>query len=199
MGYLHADRTQTRLPWALPRSLIYRLADPARRVAGLDTETLDSLLPEYESHFLEVANVRMLFIESEKQKLISEMIWCTEKTGCIFSSSIDACVTFLGENMRHRLAVINHPTNLEYLCATVENAIKGKNIDAILVISRNAAHLKDIKSALNPPNLSKFCILTTHEEACREGIAKAIFVGATMESQSFLRWLRATTSSAMVK
>src|SRR5271155_3413159 len=79
LDYLLCHRHATKLPWwtTPTKPLVYMLSPIARSVSGLDENNLDLMDALVQRHFLEVANLRMLYMVEEKNSRIKELKWTT--------------------------------------------------------------------------------------------------------------------------
>lgn len=172
LDYLLCHRHGTKLPWwtTPTKPLVYMLSPMSRTISGAILGEQDLFDSEIQRHFLEVANLRMLFLMGQKDGNISDLDWTTCKSDCGPGKQIDAKVTLKTSSGTHKLAIINQPTCDAATIVNLDAALK-EGCDNILVVCRDDLHQQSLQKILSAHGgLAKKCLFATHHELYKDGI-----------------------------
>ena len=174
LDYLLCHRHGTKLPWwtTPTKPLVYMLSTLTRSLNGMQEQDIDLFDSEIQRHLLEVANLRMLYLQGVKDGLVSDFVWTTVQAANGVKKCLDAKATFRANNAMHKVGIINHPAVADDLIANLESTLKEENFDSILIICRDDAHQmllqKKLAGASSP--LQKKCLFATHHEVYKSGM-----------------------------
>jgi len=189
LDYLLCQRHSTKLPWwtTPTKPLVYMLSPMSRQQAQSVNEELDLFDANVQRHLLEVANVRMLCLMSQKEMEITDFEWSTRKP-TLTSGSLDAVVSFNAIDKNHKVGIINHPSDKAKLVSNIDLSFKEESVDLVLVISRDDAHQKQLQDFVTSAKSgfdAKKVLFITHHELYKSGITKACWLNADSEETSF--------------
>ncbi len=189
LDYLLCQRHSTKLPWwtTPTKPLVYMLSPMSKQQAESVHEELDLFDANVQRHLLEVANVRMLCLMSQKEAEITDFEWSTRKP-TLTNGSLDAVVTFNAQEKSHKVGIINHPSDKNKLVSHIELAFKEEAVDLVLVISRDDIHQKQLQDFVTTAKSSfdaKKVLFITHHELYKSGITKACWLNAECEESGF--------------
>jgi hypothetical protein len=182
LDYLLCERHPSRLPWwtTPTKPLVYMLSSMTKDAVGYkqDASVLD---PEMQRHYLEVANLRMLFLQSQKDGQLSDFTWTTLKDSA--SDCLDAIVSFRNQGESYRIGMLNHPDWAEKeLVAELNAMVERDNLDMIWVVSRDQAHQEMLQRHLSflagsQSSLYRKLAFATHQEFYKEGVSNSRWTG----------------------
>jgi hypothetical protein len=189
LDYLLCQRHSTKLPWwtTPTKPLVYMLAPMSKQLAENNHEEIDLFDANVQRHLLEVANVRMLCLMSQKEAEITNFSWATRKP-TLTSGNLDAVVSFNAKDESHKVGIINHPSDKAKLVSNLDQAFKDDSVDLVLVISRDDAHQKQLQDFVTSAKSnfnSKNVLFITHHELYKSGITKACWLNAECEQSTF--------------
>ena len=210
LDYLLCERHRDTLPWwtTPTKPLVYTLSHLTRSITGVGESELDLNDADVQRHFLEVANLRMLFQVDEKDGKISDFQWKT----CDATKNVDAKVTFTRNGVTHKVGIINHPsTDHETLLNKLESALAEEDVDSVFVVSRDEAHQtalqKCVHTHMSDSLLTGRIAFVTHQELYKNGVVKcrwqnvemrpaAVFVDMITEAKTCSFSMRPQIASA---
>ncbi len=171
LDYLLCHRHGTKLPWwtTPTKPLVYLLSDVAKSATGIEHDEVDRFDAEWQRHHLEVANLRMLYLISQKNEKISDFKWttCSEKEKA--DHGIDAKVSFTCNGIAYDIGIANNPEKLNNL----ESAIKGAGVEMILLVARDDETKEELQkeiAAKTDSSLAKYCFFSTHQKLYKKGM-----------------------------
>jgi hypothetical protein len=203
LDYLLCHRHGTKLPWwtTPTKPLVYMLSTLTRSMSEMPEQEVDLFDSNIQRHLLEVANLRMLYLQGVKDGLVSEFAWTTIKSVDGVKKCLDAKATFRANNACHKVGIINHPEVSDELIGHLETAISEEKLDKILIISRDDAHQMLLQKNLASASiqLQKQCLFATHHELYKSGItttnwqtadeaASTVFKAATISPVESKSW-----------
>jgi len=182
LDYLLCERHRDTLPWwtTPTKPLVYTLSHMSRGIVGAAESELDLTDADIQRHFLEVANLRMLFLVDEKEGKISDVTWKTCASG-----NVDAKVSFTRNGLKHKVGIINHPSaDHETLLNKLESALAEEDVDTVFVVSRDEAHQtalqKCVHTHMKESLLTGRIAFATHQEMYKSGVVKCRFQNVEM-------------------
>jgi hypothetical protein len=176
LDYLLCERHGGKLPWwtTPTKPLVYMLSPMSRQLTKSQESEIDLSNCEAQRHLLEVANLRMLFLMDQKEALISDFCWTTNRKADVTDAGVDATVTFKRNGTTHRVGIVNHPTKTaQEIAACIESSISSGTIDSGWIVSRDDGHQSAMQKALAATTVASKVAFTTHQEVYKSGIVKA--------------------------
>ncbi len=197
LDYLLCHRHGTKLPWwtTPTKPLVYLLSSMTRSISGLPEQEMDLFDSDVQRHLLEVANLRMLYLQGVKEGSVSQFQWTTIKGA---NRRLDAKAVFRANDELHRVGLINHPALADELTNNVEAALKEEGIDKVLIICRDDAHQSQLqkKVATMSAQTQKKVLFATHHELYKSGIANANWQHCDQSSTTAFKSARTPVESA---
>lgn len=180
LDYLLCERHKNTLPWwtTPTKPLVYTLPSMTRGLIGAGDSELDLNDPEVQRHFLEVANLRMLFMMDEAEGFISDLEWETcgaERGG---SQYVDAKVTFVRNGVTHRVGIVNHPAvDTDKLIDRLEGALTDDDIDMVWLVSRDDDEQIKLQNCIasatgTDTEINRRLAFATHQALYKSGMVK---------------------------
>ncbi len=171
LDYLSCKRYDFKLSWwtTPTKPIMYMLTGMSKEVIGnveIDIEDIDDKL---QKHYLELANLRMLYHIAQSNNKISDFKWQTLKNNCKFTGGFDAIVSFTLNNQSVKKAIINCNKASEISLENIKNDMSLNSIDEILIVFQSQEDLDVFQKFINTDLvLSKICNLTTHQLVYKE-------------------------------
>lgn len=191
LDYLLCERHRDTLPWwtTPTKPLVYTLSPMTRGIVGKGEVDLDLDDSDVQRHFLEVANLRMLFLMDEKEAKLSDFKWQTLSGSNGAAAHLDAKVSFKRAGASHRIGIINHPaTTAETLLNRLESALSDEDVDMVWIIARDDSHQqalqKLIHAQMGSSEITRRIAFATHQEIYKHGIVKSRWQNSEMRSFS---------------
>ena len=172
-GYLLRDQHSEPLAWLETPStaFVYRLSSAARSVSGCEQLDEDLLGSDEFAHYIELANLRTLFLREMKAHRISDCSWKTIER--LDAPNIDATVSFNVCDKHYLFGVLNHPRLDDSLCDKIQSFLNQQVNYKLLIVSSEESHQRALRKMINVSNLSGRCLLSTHRQLYKCGIVEA--------------------------
>jgi hypothetical protein len=175
LDYLLCERHAEVLPWwtTPTKPLVYTLSSLARQtISGADPNS-DLSECKVQRHFLELANLRMLLLMAQKDRLISSVQWTTVKSSS--ELGIEAKVSFVAGVEQRLVGIINSPfADGLTLIPQLEVALKEADVNQIWIICQDNIHqalLQEIVATAK--SLGGKILFATHSDLYSLGIVKS--------------------------
>jgi hypothetical protein len=184
LDYLLCERHGGKLPWwtTPTKPLVYMLSPMTRQLTNAEDSTYDLSDCETQRHLLEVANLRMLFLQDQNAGLISDFQWTTIRKTRIGEKGLDATVSFKRNGTVQKVGIVNHPTmTAEDTVNAIQSAIQAGTIETAWIISRDEAFQRSMQQALKASTIAHKVAFTTHQEIYKAGVARAKFQACTTQ------------------
>ncbi len=180
LDYLLCERHKNTLPWwSTPtKPLVYTLSTLTRGLVGAPDTELDMSDSEVQRHFLEIANLRMLFLIDASEGFISELDWQTCRADRGVSQHVEAKVSFVRNGVVHRVGIINHPAvEGESLIDRLEAAMADDDIDMVWLVSRDDDEQSKLQKCVaqavgTDSKLNGRLVFATHGQLYKSGMVK---------------------------
>jgi len=178
LDYLLCHRHGTKLPWwtTPTKPLVYLLSDQAKTATGIDHDEVDRFDAEWQRHHLEVANLRMLYLISQKNGKITEFQWKTASREEKDQFAIDARVSFVANGIAYDIGIVNNPSLSDAEIEKLEASLTGAGIEMILMVARDDEIQSELQKRLQEKSesvLSKSCFFSTHQKLYKKGMVSA--------------------------
>ena len=175
LDYLLCHRHGTKLPWwtTPTKPLVYLLSDMAKNVTGIEQDEVDRFDAEWQRHHLEVANLRMLYLISQKNEKISNFEWQTVKEEEKAKTGLDAKVSFVCNGIAYDIGIINNPQLDKESISRIEGSLKDNGCEMVLMIARDDETKVALQDAINGSTdsaLAKYCFFSTHQKLYKKGM-----------------------------
>ncbi len=171
LDYVLCQRHKDTLPWwtTPTKPLVYALSPMTRDIVGSDDAGIDPEDNATQRHLLEVANLRMLMLMSEREGQISNFTWttCNPKKGG--SKNIDAKVSFERDGLTHRVGILNNPGNDATLCSKVEAALNEDGVDIVWIVSRDEEQQEALQETISASTMASGAFFVTHQQLYKMG------------------------------
>lgn len=219
LDYLLCERHRDTLPWwtTPTKPLVYMLSPMSGGLVGAGEESIDLNDCSLQRHLLEVANLRMIMLMSQKDEQISQLDWkTTDKVVDTSQMDLDATVSFLRGGVGYKVGIINHSQTAEEMAVTslndkIEATFGNDGVDMVFIISRDQVRQQMVQKALADKLAEKSMnkvLFATHQEVYKAGIVKSrwqnaaekaisCFVEPLKESMSTGRMSQITSAQAM--
>jgi hypothetical protein len=173
LDYLLCQRHRDTLPWwtTPTKPLVYTLSPMTREIVGAGEMTIDLDDSNMHRHLLEVANLRMLFLQDQKEGHIENLQWITCKSQKGGSKNLDAKVTFVRNGVTHSIGIINHPST-DIVMAKAEAAAGLDDVETLWIVSRDEMHQEKLQKAMATSKVNRNCMFATHQDLYKLGIVK---------------------------
>jgi len=165
--------------------LVYTLSPMTRNITGAGESEIDLNDADVQRHFLEVANLRMLFLVDEKEGKITNFTWKTCE-----DNGLNAKVSFVRNGVSHKVGIINHPTaDAESLLTKLETALADEAVEMVWVVSRDEAHQQALQKCVaahmgTGSAITRRIAFATHQEIYKAGIVKSKWQSAEMRQSA---------------
>lgn len=187
LDYLICQRYDTKLPWwtTPTKPLVYMLSPLARTASGaIDSpDNLDD--NEWKREHLEIANIRMLFIISQKEGYLQSFQWhtCADK-----KEVYDATVSTTVNGINCKVGIISNPASKNCLLEKFDEDLKNKRMTQIMVVSGNKENQgnlqKQFAGLIDKANVNSI-IFGTHQDLYKSGLAGMQWQNANGERTDF--------------
>ncbi|MDX2105672.1 MAG: hypothetical protein SFY67_04645 [Candidatus Melainabacteria bacterium] len=175
LDYLICHRHNTKLPWwtTPTKPLVYMLTKT-------NSEASDRFDPDWQRHHLEVANLRMLYLQAQHDGEISNFNWLTLK-----DELLNAKVTFECKGETHKIGIINNfkPTQEQDFANRLEKLKQEMELTMILVISRDDHSQKQTQKMFAQNDLKNSIFFCLHQEMYQSGAVSKVWQNAANEMQ----------------
>ena len=172
LDYLLCGRHAEILPWwtTPTKPLVYTLSALARHtISGVDP-ACDLNDNRVQRHFLEIANLRMLFLVAQRDGHISSVEWTTTH-----NSPVDAKISFMAGGEQRQIGIVNSPrVTGDKLIPQLETALNEPGVRQLWITCQDDIHqalLQEIIAAA--PLLKDRVLFATHPNLYNLGIAKS--------------------------
>jgi len=173
LDYLICHRHSTKLPWwtTPTKPLVYM-------VTKTNSEASDRFDADWQRHHLEVANLRMLYLQSQQEGEISNFAWQTIK-----DEIISAVVTFDCQGKSHKVGIINNFSAKENWSDKINQAMSENNLTSILIVSRDSDSQKQSQKLIAQSHADKAIFFCVHQEMYQSGIVSKVWQNSMCEMQ----------------
>jgi hypothetical protein len=176
LDYLLCQRHPNTLPWwtTPTKPLVYTLSPMAKDIVGSGQEELDLANSDVQRHLLEVANLRMLLLFAQKDRLISNLNWTTCKSGGGEPPHLDAKVSFTHNGAVHQVGILNHPAADDTLAVKLHTALMETDVDTLWIVSRDDDHQATLQKIVSSSeSISRSCAFATHQDLYKSGVIES--------------------------
>lgn len=177
LDYLICHRHNTKLPWwtTPTKPLVYMLTKT-------NSEANDRFDADWQRHHLEVANLRMLFLQAQQDGEITNFCWQTLK-----DNIINARVTFDCNGKKHSIGIINNSKpSLDWLnkMSTLKSEM---DLTMIMVVSRDNESQKQIQKTFAQSELDDSIFFCVHQEMYQSGVVSKVWQNSANEMQDIFQ------------
>jgi len=207
LDYLLCERHGGKLPWwtTPTKPLVYMLSPMSRQLLKAGDSEFDLSNCDTQRHLLEVANLRMLFLVDQKEGLIGDVKWTTNKHTNISEQMLDAVVTFTRNGVTHKIGLLNQPTCAEKVVNDSHAALTAMQVDSLWIISREEVNQGALQKALASTSIAPKIAFATHQDIYKSGVVKAKWQGTSGQFASIMAesvvqpisWSPATGSTSL--
>lgn len=178
LDYLLCHRHGTKLPWwtTPTKPLVYLLSDMAKSATGIEQDEIDRFDPEWQRHHLEVANLRMLGLISQKNDKITQFEWTTTTEEERAKWGIDAKISFACNGIAYDIGIANRTSLTDECIEKMETSLKEAGVEMILMVARDddaQKALQDIIASKTDSSMAKYCFFATHKKLYKKGLVSA--------------------------
>lgn len=188
LDYLLCQRYDGKLPWwtTPTKPLVYMLAPLANAISGYaNDEALDSL---QQQRYLEIANIRMIFLIAQTEGFIQNFQWTTCSSNGNGNSLFDALVSCSSQNGNHKIGLLSHPELNAELIAKIEKEVSVQNVSNVMIISRDLQHQNSLRKLLAEHQtlaIDNKIIFGIHQDLYKNGIDKVQLFNIAGETINF--------------
>lgn len=177
LDYLLCQRHPDTLPWwSTPtKPLVYMLSPMTRELIGSERGYGDSLESVRQRHYLELANIRMLYLVAEKEGLLQELDWSIVPIPDNGKLNLDVIASYLLDGKPKSVGIIND-VRLDEVIHRVEASLTSHDLSEILVVSRDDKQQRELMlECLDKasPKATQILGFSTHQDLYKTGILKA--------------------------
>lgn len=177
LDYLICHRHNTKLPWwtTPTKPLVYMLTKT-------NSEASDRFDADWQRHHLEVANLRMLYLQAQHDGAISNFNWLTLK-----DELLNAKVTFECKGETHKIGIINNFKPTPDFANKLEKLKQEMELTMILVVSRDDHSQKQTQKLFAQGNLNNSIFFCVHQEMYQSGAVSKVWQNAANEMQDLFQ------------
>lgn len=177
LDYLICHRHNTKLPWwtTPTKPLVYMLTKT-------ESKASDRFDADWQRHHLEVANLRMLFLQAQHEGEISNFSWQTIK-----DQMVDASVTFDCKGKKHSIGIINNFNHAENFANKLNELKTELNLTMIMVVSRDSESQKQIQKLFCQSELDDSIFFCIHQEMYQSGVVGKVWQNSANEKQDLFQ------------
>ena len=188
LDYLLCQRYDNKLSWwtTPTKPLVYMLAPLAASMAGSKTPNIDTSDTNQQKKYLEIANIRMIFLIAQTKGIVQNFKWTTcgsANNGYI----LDAVISCDSKSASYNLGLLCHPVIDRDLLAKIEKEMIEKKITNIMIVCGDQTHQVDLQKLLTGSKiLSDKTVFAVHQDLYKNGIDKVLWLSATRQPVKFL-------------
>ena len=175
LDYLLCGRHAEILPWwtTPTKPLVYTLSGLARHTINGSDPDCDLNESKVQRHFLELANLRMLLLMTQKEGLISSMQWTTRSSQN--KSAIEVTVSFVAGNEQKTIGIINSPfVEGHALIPQLEAALNEATVNQLWIICQDNIHQALLQEMIGSgKSFGDKILFATHSELYTLGIMRS--------------------------
>lgn len=171
LDYLICHRHNTKLPWwtTPTKPLVYMLTNTK-------SEASDRFDADWQRHHLEVANLRMLYLQAQQEGHISNFNWKTLK-----DEMIHALVEFDCKGKKHKIGIINNFKASDDWSNKIDQLVSEMQLTGIFIVSRDNESQKESQKLFAQSHLDKSVFFCVHQEMYQSGIVSKVWQNAKHE------------------
>lgn len=178
LDYLLCHRHGTKLPWwtTPTKPLVYLLSDVAKSATGIKIDDVDRFDAEWQRHHLEVANLRMLYLISQKNERIEKFNWTTIKADQKENCGLDGKVSFESNGIAYDIGIVNNPDLSIESIKKLEGSLSAQGVEMILIVARDdetKKKMQEIIQSNQDSTLAKYCFFSTHQKLYKKGMVSS--------------------------
>jgi len=176
LDYLLCERHTGKLPWwtTPTKPLAYMLSPMTRQMLNASDTAYALSDGETQRHLLEVANLRMLLLQDQKEGLIANCTWESSRKAQFDEAGYDAIVSFKQNEISHHIGIINNPPGgVSGALRAVNQALEEKAIHNVWIISADDSFQRSLQQGLASTAIAGRVAFATHQEIYKTGAIKA--------------------------
>lgn len=187
LDYLICHRHNTKLPWwtTPTKPLVYMMT----KTQSTASDRFDA---DWQRHHLEVANLRMLFLQAQHDNEISNFSWQTLK-----DEMINARVTFECKGKKHSIGIINNFKPSENWTNKIKELKSEMNLNMIMLVSRDNESQKQVQNIFAQSELNDSIFFCVHQEMYQSGVVSKVWQNSANEMQDVFQnelWIQQTST-----
>jgi hypothetical protein len=190
LDYVLCQRYDNKLPWwtTPTKPLVYMLAPLAKDMVGTKNGDNEALDGHQQQKYLEIANIRMIFLIAQTEGFLQNFRWTTCLPGENNTQLFDAAIAYSNQSVNHRLGLLSHPELSDEFLSRIEQGLVSGNITNLMIISRDQTHQANLQKLLADDKSQAYAnkiIFAVHQDLYKSGLDKVQWRNVADEQMNF--------------